>query len=1058
MSKGTFGLFFSIIFSIAYSQSLDVSGFKVVQANAGLTITLPAGTVIQPGGYLVIGRNATQTSFEQAWGITLGGNVTYINGFAVVGSNGFPTINGAETYKLQNASSVDIDGPSIAMPAATPFESIKRLRITGAAGAESSWVRGAISSGNPGSGIINTGSGKLVISEFSDATAFANEFVELYYDVAPPPTGDGTASVSPERWKFNASTEIQFIAMTSSDTMKGIRIVRPGPFSWSSPNISVDPPGAIITSGADTVTITGFTAAPSDSVIISITGVTASDTTNEFTFSVATSTDGTTYLPIQTQPKTLVYGSPRPIAQVKKKELNGIHSLLGKWAVVKGVVTVANEFGGPSYLQDASAGMAIYDSSVSNHVERGDEVILLGLVAPFNDLFELAPCTLLEKVSEGNPIDTLVITVAQAMAQGAAEPDEGKLVKISGITSVTTIAGVPASTWATTASGTNYKITDPTGTMEIRISSRTNIANTPTPVGTFDVVGVLGQFLTNYQLLPRIADDIIPEGNGPRFTSAPPYERSITSSSINLQWTTDVAGTSKIEYGTSIAYGLQIEDTSKVTNHSLTLNGLQPATVYHLRFVSENTLGVTVSSNYIVSTASQNSTGKINVYFSKSIDTALARGENAKVVNLASQLAGRLNAATYSIDAALYSFSGTVGSDIANALIQAKNRGVKVRVIGEKDNQSTAPWTTLKNNGITVIDDGFDAVNAGAGLMHNKFFVIDNRDSTSDTDDWVWTGSWNLTDPGTNNDAQNAIEIQDKALANAYTLEFEEMWGSKNETPNAASSRFGARKSDNIPHLYTIGGIPVELYFSPSDRTNNQIIKTVNKAQSSVNFALLTFTRSDIGNALYAKKQSGVKVRGVFDNGTDQGSQFDTLKSRGLDIFLAANLTGLLHHKYAIIDADGPDTNQYVLTGSHNWSSSAENSNNENTLILRSKRLANLYLQEFSVRYTDAGGKDVLLHVDGSSDVVPAEYALEQNFPNPFNPATTVRFSVADARFVTLKIFDILGREIATLVNEQLRPGNYSIQWNGSSLSSGVYFYRIEAGNFRQTKKMLLQK
>jgi len=73
---------------------------------------------------------------------------------------------------------------------------------------------------------------------------------------------------------------------------------------------------------------------------------------------------------------------------------------------------------------------------------------------------------------------------------------------------------------------------------------------------------------------------------------------------------------------------------------------------------------------------------------------------------------------------------------------------VKVRVIGELENIGTAPWTTLKNGGVTVIDDGFDAVNAGAGLMHNKFYVFDYRDQTSDQDDWVLTGSWNATDPG----------------------------------------------------------------------------------------------------------------------------------------------------------------------------------------------------------------------------------------------------------------------------------------------------------------------
>jgi len=170
-----------------------------------------------------------------------------------------------------------------------------------------------------------------------------------------------------------------------------------------------------------------------------------------------------------------------------------------------------------------------------------------------------------------------------------------------------------------------------------------------------------------------------------------------------------VPGSSKIKYGKTASYGSEIEDTNKVTSHSLTVGNLDPASVYHVQFVSSNVLGTTVSSNYIASTSSQNSTGEINVYFSKGVDTTLARGENAKVVNLAAQLTQRINAAVYSIDAALYSFSGTVGANIATSLIAAKNRGVRVRVIGEKDNQSTAPWTTLKNNGITVIDDGFDA-------------------------------------------------------------------------------------------------------------------------------------------------------------------------------------------------------------------------------------------------------------------------------------------------------------------------------------------------------------
>ena len=85
-------------------------------------------------------------------------------------------------------------------------------------------------------------------------------------------------------------------------------------------------------------------------------------------------------------------------------------------------------------------------------------------------------------------------------------------------------------------------------------------------------------------------------------------------------------------------------------------------------------------------------------------------------------------------------------------------------------------------------------------------------------------------------------------------------------------------------------------------------------------------------------------------------------------------------------------------------------------------------------------------------------YQLEQNYPNPFNPATHFEFSVADMRFVTLKIYDVLGKEVATLLNATMNPGTYSIPWNAGSLPSGVYFYRLQAGQFIQTKKLTLLK
>ena len=86
----------------------------------------------------------------------------------------------------------------------------------------------------------------------------------------------------------------------------------------------------------------------------------------------------------------------------------------------------------------------------------------------------------------------------------------------------------------------------------------------------------------------------------------------------------------------------------------------------------------------------------------------------------------------------------------------------------------------------------------------------------------------------------------------------------------------------------------------------------------------------------------------------------------------------------------------------------------------------------------------------------PDKFSLEQNFPNPFNPATTINYQLPKSGYVTLKVYNILGREVATLVNEQKTQGRYSVNFNASRLASGVYFYRIKAGDFIQTEKMIL--
>jgi hypothetical protein len=89
---------------------------------------------------------------------------------------------------------------------------------------------------------------------------------------------------------------------------------------------------------------------------------------------------------------------------------------------------------------------------------------------------------------------------------------------------------------------------------------------------------------------------------------------------------------------------------------------------------------------------------------------------------------------------------------------------------------------------------------------------------------------------------------------------------------------------------------------------------------------------------------------------------------------------------------------------------------------------------------------------------VPEEFSLDQNYPNPFNPSTTIKYQLAEKRHVTLKIYDLLGREMATLVDGQEEPGYKSVRWDAAGFASGVYFYRLDSGSFTSIKKLLLLK
>jgi hypothetical protein len=109
-----------------------------------------------------------------------------------------------------------------------------------------------------------------------------------------------------------------------------------------------------------------------------------------------------------------------------------------------------------------------------------------------------------------------------------------------------------------------------------------------------------------------------------------------------------------------------------------------------------------------------------------------------------------------------------------------------------------------------------------------------------------------------------------------------------------------------------------------------------------------------------------------------------------------------------------------------------------------------------------AGASNIILNLN-TTDVkerpnAPEEFSLSQNYPNPFNPVTTINYSVAKEGFVTLTVYNLIGSKVATLVSEYKPAGHYSIQFNGSNLASGIYLYKLESGNSRAYKKLVLMK
>ncbi len=377
----------------------------------------------------------------------------------------------------------------------------------------------------------------------------------------------------------------------------------------------------------------------------------------------------------------------------------------------------------------------------------------------------------------------------------------------------------------------------------------------------------------------------------------------------------------------------------------LTLFDLKDATFYYVKAKANRANRFQESSVQLVATASK-SPGDITVYFNQPVDNNASLLTDAIYIpDFEDTLVAYIDRAQMTLDVCNYN---TGSLPIVNAVNAAKARGVTVRYIAA-DNTGT------NNNELSSLASSIPMIqrpNDGE-VMHNKFLIIDIGNSLLAK---IITGSTNHTNNSCHQDYNNMVIVEDQTLALAYQTEFEEMWGSNTTTPNLSNSKFGDAKADNTPHNFNIGGIPVELYFSPSDGTTAKIEAALMTADTDLQFATLTFINNDLGDAIIDRHNTSVDTKGIIENIWYFGSEYNGLKNAGVDVYSHLGEPHTFHHKYGIVDANNIFSDPLVITGSHNWTNSAEDDFDENTLIIHDAVIANMYFEEFMQRFVEVGG------------------------------------------------------------------------------------------------------
>jgi hypothetical protein len=227
------------------------------------------------------------------------------------------------------------------------------------------------------------------------------------------------------------------------------------------------------------------------------------------------------------------------------------------------------------------------------------------------------------------------------------------------------------------------------------------------------------------------------------------------------------------------------------------------------------------------------------------------------------------------------------------------------------------------------------------------------------------------------------------------------------------------------------------------------------------------------GSGVYNNSPTGVWYDGsnwaIFNQDIapmPEGADFNVFIHSGSDDFVHTATVANISSNWTVIDnpvLNGNPDAIFFITQNWNPSGGSGVYNNSPTGVWYDGSNWAIFNQDIAPMPEGADfniylANDGVTGVEDRNDVVVERFRLEQNYPNPFNPSTTITYQVPENSFVSIKVYDVLGKEVTSLINEEKSVGSYEVEFDATSLPSGIYFYRLQAGNYTTTKKMILLK